>query len=451
MTLEQDVLAEIKPTHEEVEETFRIAESLLGRLAEEAQREGIPVKPLLVGSVAKGTFLKNPEIDAFVAFPPETSREDLERWGLRLGRVLDDPTLRYAEHPYTRGVYKGLEADVVPCYELDRPSARMTAVDRTPFHFEYVRERMSGPQKDEVRLLKRFMKGTGTYGAEARTQGFSGYLSELLILWANTFASVLENAAGWRPPVRLELESETQRPFDEPLVFVDPVDADRNAASAVSSHALATFILAAKAYRRSPDRRFFFPEPVRPLSMTALRKIARGRGTALLGVAASAPDLTEDVVYPQLRKAEGAIRSFLRKKEFRVLRSAPSLLEKEWLLLFELESGELPPVRKHVGPPTWLDHAEAFRAKWEGSSKRVAGPYIEGDRLVVDVERVDTKAASALRNGLRGLSLGKNLDRTVREGASVMEGEEIARAGFRGPLTEFLGRDLPWQVRTSPR
>jgi tRNA nucleotidyltransferase (CCA-adding enzyme) len=235
------------------------------------------------------------------------------------------------------------------------------------------------------------------------------------------------------------------------LVFVDPVDADRNAASAVSSHALATFTLAAKAYRERPDRRFFFPEPVRPLSMTALRKVARGRGTSLLGIGASTPDLTEDVVYPQLRKAEWAIRSFLREKEFRVLRSAPSLLEKEWLLLFELESGELPPVRKHIGPPAWLDHAEAFRSKWERSPKRVAGPYIEGDRLVVDVQREETKAASALRNGLRGLSLGKNLDRTVRDGATVMEGDEIARAGFRGPLTEFLARDLPWNVRTSPR
>ncbi len=451
MTLEQEILAEIKPTREEVEETFRIAESLLRRLAEEARQEGIPAKPLLVGSVAKGTFLKEPEIDAFVAFPPETSREDLERWGLRLGHVLDNPTLRYAEHPYTRGVYQGLETDVVPCYELDRPSARMTAVDRTPFHFEYVREHMSGPMKDEVRLLKRFLKGTGTYGAEARVQGFSGYLSELLILQFKAFRSVLEAAARWRPPIRLDLESETPKPFAEPLIFVDPVDADRNAASAVSSHALATFILAAKAYEERPDRRFFFADPVRPLSLTALRKVARERGTALLGIASSAPDLSEDVVYPQLRKAEQAIRSFLTEGEFRVLRSQPSLLEKEWLLLLELESGELPPVRKHVGPPTWLDHAEAFRAKWEGSSKRVAGPYIEGDRLVVDVRREETKAASVLRKGLRGLSLGKNLDRTVKEGAHVMEGEEIARSGYRGPLTEFLRRDLPWEIRKSPR
>ncbi|MEE9592394.1 MAG: CCA tRNA nucleotidyltransferase, partial [Thermoplasmata archaeon] len=344
MSLEDEILDEIKPTREEVEETLRIAESLLRRLAEAAREEGIPGRPLLVGSVAKGTYLKNPEIDAFFAFPPETSREDLERWGLQLGGVLDSPTLRYAEHPYTRGVYMGLEADVVPCYELDRPSDRMTAVDRTPFHYEYVRERMSGPQKDQVRLLKRFMKGIGTYGAEARVQGFSGYLCELLVLQAGAFDTVLEEGARWRPPVRLELEAESRRPFEEPFTFVDPVDADRNAASAVSAHALATFILAAKAYRDGPNRRFFFPEPVRPLSLTALRKEMRRRGTSLIGIAAPVPDLSEDVVYPQLRKAEHAVLAFLKEEEFLVLRSQPFLLETAWLILLELVTGELPPV-----------------------------------------------------------------------------------------------------------
>ncbi|MFQ5907768.1 MAG: CCA tRNA nucleotidyltransferase [Thermoplasmata archaeon] len=451
MSLEDEILDEIKPTREEVEETLRIAESLLRLLAEDARKKKIPGRPLLVGSVAKGTYLKNPEIDAFFAFPPETSRADLERWGLQLGQVLDKPTLRYAEHPYTRGVYLGLEADVVPCYELDRPSARMTAVDRTPFHYEYVREHMSGPQKDQVRLLKRFMKGIGTYGAEARVQGFSGYLCELLVLRWGAFGTVLEGGARWHPPVTLELETESHRDFEEPFVFVDPVDADRNAASAVSAHALATFILAAKAYRDRPDRRFFFPEPVRPLSLTALRKELRRRGTSIMGITASVPDLSEDIVYPQLRKAEQAVLAFLRGEEFRVLRSQPFLLGEAWLILLELVTGELPPVRKHLGPPTWLDHAEAFRAKWEGSPLRVAGPYVEGERLVVDVRREEPKASGALAKGLMKLSLGKNLDRAVKEAFQVLEGEEVARAGYRGPLTEFLRRDLPWEVRKSPR
>ncbi|MFQ5553671.1 MAG: hypothetical protein ACE5EW_08175, partial [Thermoplasmata archaeon] len=108
------------------------------------------------------------------------------------------------------------------------------------------------------------------------------------------------------------------------------------------------------------------------------------------------------------------------------------------------------PVRKHFGPPAWLDHAEAFLAKWEESPQRVAGPYIEGDRLVVDVRREEPKASRALEKQMGALSLGKNLDRAVKGGFQVLAGDAIAQAGYRTPLTEFLGPDLPWRV-TKPQ
>jgi tRNA nucleotidyltransferase (CCA-adding enzyme) len=44
----------------------------------------------------------------------------------------------------------------------------------------------------EVRLLKKFMKGTGVYGAEIKIGGFSGYLCELLILKYRSFAQTIE-------------------------------------------------------------------------------------------------------------------------------------------------------------------------------------------------------------------------------------------------------------------
>src|SRR5439155_1489825 len=79
---------------------------------------GLRAKPLLVGSVAKGVHLTGTEIDIFVAFPPDTPREFLEREGLALGDVLERPVRMYAEHPYTRGWYDGFEVEVVPCYRI---------------------------------------------------------------------------------------------------------------------------------------------------------------------------------------------------------------------------------------------------------------------------------------------------------------------------------------------
>ncbi len=446
MSLEEEVLAEIKPTQRDTERVHKAATELAGVLADFAKDRGIPGTPLLMGSVAKGTFLKNPEIDVFVAFPDTTPREDLEQWGLELGSVLDKPTRRYAEHPYTHGSFKGYEADVVPCYKLEEPSARMTAVDRTPFHLTYVREHLEEGQKDQVRLLKRFMKGTGVYGAEARVEGFSGYLCELLVLRFGAFRAVLEGARGWRPPVHLQLETGPERDFEEPLVFTDPVDGERNAASAVSLDSLATFIHAAREYLREPHRVFFFPEepPVRRPS--DLKRELESRGTSVLAVTSSAPDLPDDVLFPQLRKAEQAMVSYLESQHFRLLRSQPFLLEREWCILLEMEVHRLPQVKKHVGPPPWLSNAYSFTTKWESSSDLVAGPFIEEGRLVVEINRQEVDAAEALERAIPTLSLGKNLDESVKGGFNIYGGAEIVQR-YREILSSFLSRRLPWRFR----
>ncbi len=442
MTLEEEVLAEIKPTPEETQAVRSAASELIEGIEDRARRAKIPGKPLLVGSVAKDTFLKEPEIDIFVTFPPTTSRDDLERWGLELGGVLDNPTRRYAEHPYTRGLFKGYDADVVPCYRLEEPSARMSAVDRTPFHLAYVQEKLK--EKDQVRLLKRFMKGIGTYGAEARVHGFSGYLCELLVLRYRTFRGVLEGAREWRPQIQLRLEAEPERGFDEPLVFVDPVDGKRNAASAVSMESLSTFILGAREYLAEPQREFFFPKKPKRRNRAELQKELVGRGTSIIMVTSSVPDLPEDVLFPQVRKAESAVVDFLSSNEFEVMKSVPLLFEKEWRVLLELVSGHLPPVKKHFGPPPWLDNAHDFIMRWRTSEDLVRGPYIEGNRLVVEIVREHVAASEALRAALPSLSLGKHLVRGVATGFSVLEGDEILEEGHEDILSMFLDRGLPW-------
>jgi tRNA nucleotidyltransferase (CCA-adding enzyme) len=449
VSLEEEVLAEIKPTPAEKERVRQVAQELMESLREEARKRRIPAEPVLVGSVAKDTYLKRPEIDVFVAFPRDTPREDLERWGLELGEVLEDPQRRYAEHPYTRGVFQGYDADVVPCYRLEEPSERMTAVDRTPFHLRYVREMLKEDQKDEVRLLKRFMKGVGVYGAEARVQGFSGYLCELLILRYGTFRDVLRAAKAWRPPVRLRLEAEARREFEEPLVFVDPVDGERNAASAVSLESLSTFIYAAREYLRNPDRVFFFPEEPRPRKAEDLIQDMKRRGSAFLAVVSRIPDLPEDVLYPQLRKAEQATATLLEDHDFRVFRSRSYIAKGEWLLLVEMEVHRLPDVRKHLGPPPWLKNADSFTEKWRASEDRVAGPYVEDGRLVVEIRRRDVDAARLVRDKISALSLGKHLDEAVQAGYRVLQGEDIIKAGYEKVLTDFLNRDPPWSVRGS--
>src|SRR5260370_7588286 len=115
----------------------------------------------------------------------------------------------------------------------------------------------------EARLMKRFLKGIRSYGAEIRVGGFSGMLVETLILHYQSFLQVLDRASKWRPVIFLELEKPSgsqdsiAREFGSTLVLVDPVDPNRNLAPAVSTDNLCGFVPASHETRHTPPTRHY--------------------------------------------------------------------------------------------------------------------------------------------------------------------------------------------------
>ncbi len=438
------MLRKILPSAEEEERLRAAVRAAIDAVAAACAKRGLSAQPILVGSVAKGTHLTNTEIDIFVAFPPDTPRAVLEEEGLALGSVLQRPVRMFAEHPYTRGWFRGFEMEIVPCYRITEATQRMSAVDRTPLHADYVIGHLREGQANEVRLLKAWTKGVGVYGAEAKVRGFSGYLCELLVLKVGTFRGVLEAALEWRPGTVIELDRRAERTFSEPLVVVDPVDAARNVASAVSAEQMATFFHAAREYLRRPSERFFFPREPAPKSVAELRRILRSRGTHLVAATLPLPKLTEDVVYPQLRKAQRAMDELFARRGFTILASRFAAVGRTALFLFEFEVFELPTVAIHHGPPAFVKNTQDFLEKWNRSSRRVAGPFLRGERWVVLVRRDARDAAQLLRSGLRTLSLGRDLDRARRRGRVLVD-DAVIRAQFAAELSGFWDARFPWQ------
>src|SRR2546423_11125846 len=419
MTVEEKVLARIRPSPDEEARIESVVRELLERLRATLKSKRWEAKPFLAGSVAKGTHLTGTEIDVFVAFPPDLPRADLEERGLALGKILEKGTHRYAEHPYTRGWYGGFEVEIVPCYRITDATQRMSAVDRTPLHVDYVLGRVKEGQTDEIRLLKAWAEGIGVYGAEAKILGFSGYLCELLVLKYGSFRGVLENSLSWRPTTILELDRPPARTFTEPLVVVDPVDPNRNVASAVGVEQMATFVHAARAYLQAPNERFFYPGPLKPLPLTKLRALARQRGAGLLAISIPAPTVTEDVLYPQLRKAHRSFADLLHRNAFEVFDSRFDVVGKEAVFLFELDVESLPRASRHEGPPVWVKNAKDFLDKWRRSPKTMAGPYIHREPWAVDVTREATTAAGLVKAKWRGLGLGQGHAKTARRSLRV--------------------------------
>ncbi len=445
MTLEETVLARIRPSPQEEAALRTMVRELLAEVQGVLASKGWEAKPFVSGSVAKGTHLTGADVDLFVAFPPDLPREDLEKRGLALGEILDRGVHMYAEHPYTRGFYRGIQVEIVPCYRITDASQRMSAVDRTPLHVDYVLGRLNGGQGDQIRLLKAWSEGVGLYGAEAKIRGFSGYLCELLVLRYGSFRGALEASQGWRRGVVLELDRAAGRAFDEPLVLIDPVDPNRNVASAVSLEQMATFVHAAHEYLREPSESFFFPRPLKPLSLPRLRAVARKRGGSLLTVSIHAPAITDDVLWPQLRKAHRALLDLFGREGFGVHDSRFDLAGKEAVFLFEFATASLPRVLRHEGPPVWVKNAKDFQERWRTDARRLSGPFLVGDRWVADVARGSTDAAGLVRAAWRSLSLGKDLEKSARRTLRVHAGPEALRAATAEAWTRLFDRRFPWE------
>src|SRR6056297_3303127 len=233
----------VDPAAEERARLREVADRLMDRAETAATELCAGADVLQVGSTARNTWISGArDIDIFVRFPPELDRDTLEEYGLEVGHAtVPDGHEEYAEHPYVKGEVEGFDIDVVPCFRLESATEIRSAVDRTPFHTRYLEQRLDDDLAGDVRVTKQFLKGIGVYGSDLRTQGFSGYLTELLVCEYGGFRSLLEAAADWHPPVELDPEAHGRATFDDPLVVIDPTDPERNVAAVCSAENVARF------------------------------------------------------------------------------------------------------------------------------------------------------------------------------------------------------------------
>ncbi|MDH5792235.1 MAG: CCA tRNA nucleotidyltransferase [Candidatus Bathyarchaeota archaeon] len=458
--LRTSVLEQIVPEEDErgrVEATCRrIEEGLTGWL----RGAGLRAVAEVHGSVAHGTWLSGErDIDVFLVLDGGYNRGVLPRvLDVVKGYVGEGWVEAYAEHPYISALVDGFNVDFVPCFRVDPKRGLISSTDRTPLHTGYLSEHLRAEMRDEVRLLKKFMKGIEVYGAEVRVGGFSGYLCELLVIRLGSFEGVIRGASSWGRGQVLDLvggadEGALRRRFGDPLIVVDPVDPNRNVASAVSETSFWTLVAAARGFLRRPEARFFEPS-VEEVDSQQLAGEIRGWGSALLFLVIDDDDVdVPDVLWGQLYRTERALRRLLEKHDFGVMRSAAwSDESSRHFLVFELESAVLPGNMKRAGPPVGMEEdGDRFLRTHLGAADTVSGPWIEGDRWWVDTRRPEPDArrllSSTLEDGGRGTGVSRKLMGKIRRGHRVLLGEEIAGfldPGFAGFLDRFLKGRPAW-------
>ena len=410
--------------------TVRVAEKVMSRVKEAAGAHGEVAGVFLGGSFAKDTWLPGDvDIDVFVKISPSVDEAKFEEVGLAVGRDAlrgYKPGKKYAQHPYTEATVDGFKVNVVPCYDV-KPGEWRSAADRSVHHVTFVRENLDEEARVQVRLLKRFMKAVGVYGAEIEMGGFSGYATEVLIHEYETFESTLGSFAVFVPDSK-----------EEYFTLFDPIDDKRDLGKAMARETVARMVLASRAFLETPSIAFF--KGVRGRARPKLQKMA-------YVIAFEHEELSEDTLWGELKRSARQVAKHLREEGFELARVEAATDRRRSSAIVILPVVEtLPRLEERLGPGVEiLEGAKSFVAKNRDSAELVwVG---EDGRLRLLAERRFTSLESLLEEVLRSrvgsIGVSKEVGEALKKNGRVLHGERLAReAGRKAWLKEGLAKTL---------
>ncbi len=278
------------------------------------------------GSFAKGTWLsKDADIDIFIKFKKNISEEKFEKISKKIGfnsLKKYHPYVRYSQHPYVEAKIKNTKINIVPFYDV-KIGEWKSAADRSPFHTKFMEKSLTLKMRNEVRVLKTFLKSNGIYGAEIAKQGFSGYISEVLILEFGNFENLIKSISKIKEN---QIIGKTSKTFDTSIVVIDPIDSNRNLAAAISDENIGKFILISRAFKEKAVLEFF---------KNKKSKVSKKYWNNVLVVKFNFKSRSPDIIWGQIKRATSTLSTQLELGGFTVLRSKSHTdQQKEAYLLF---------------------------------------------------------------------------------------------------------------------
>jgi len=424
--LKGQVLDRIRPSQKEIKKMAEIVNKIEKKIERHLP---VDVKIFLSGSIAKQTFLKGEgDIDMFLLFPKTFDKEMMGKLVMDIvKREFKRYEIAYAEHPYARVYVDDVKADIVPAYNIRHIKHMGTAVDRTKFHVSFVKKYIKDKRED-VLMLKKLLKNFGIYGADIKTKGVSGYLTELMIIRYGSFENAMEEIAKWNIGQAIEIrqrwkkEEELRHKFrGDALIFVDPTDRNRNVASAVSAENLSRLILISRAFMKRKSMDFFFMRERKPRFMPELVEISF-----------KSPDIIDETKYGELNRFGSKIGSQLEARGYDLV-SVQSFDDKRnsGCLLGVLEPRIQQKYRKE-GPPLGMANAvSGFMSK--------GGSFFITDRIFKVCKRSSTEIIKNIKEIVHVVKGPKHFElRTMKIRYSKKGSKSYKMAERRRALDEFI-------------
>ena len=266
-SIREQVLAKITPSQEEIEVQARIINQLRKALQEKA--ESIEYVYSFIepeGSTGKKqTQLRGAaDIDLFVALRPEDYPQIFNEEQRVNNQVISDlmnnlvsdwfePAVgdlegtdiqrAFSQHPFLSLKIERIDIDILGCFDIDAQTLAengpITAVDRTVHHTSYVIDRMTDKKREDVRILKSFVRACHAYGDTCAVgrMGLTGVTLEIIAIVEPDLDSAVKTLRNLETnPIdplnrRLAVLKKIPAFRDDHIFLIDPTDHSRNMAS----------------------------------------------------------------------------------------------------------------------------------------------------------------------------------------------------------------------------
>ncbi len=388
----QKIITENKLSQKEKEILLGNVEEVISEIDMSFETKNINAKIALGGSAAKGTMLKGDfDVDLFAQFDYSYRKEDLS---ILLEKVLEnfEPKRVPGSRDYFKFKYKGINFEVVPVLDIKSPEQAENVTDASPLHVNWVkRKTASHPELiDQIILTKKFMKANRLYGAESYIGGFSGHVVDILTIHYGGFMELLKASQDWEPYTRIDPENhgtKINKSKRSPLILIDPIQPDRNAAAALTMKKFKKFKTRAKDFLKDPSKDFFHKE-----ELTKQALLEKAKQNRLIYIEAEPVEGKKDVVGAKLMKSYQYIKHQLKSHDFKIIDSGWEWKDKG-ILWYIVPHKKLHIIKEHPGPPLKNKrHVEKFKEQHKETYVRkgrifaeIKRKYTEPEKLIQDV------------------------------------------------------------------
>ena len=439
--MKSDILKQSKkiaiPNNAQRKKVDKIANQIFGLVNKEAKKQKTVVSVHFGGSYAKETWTPEKiDIDIFVKFKKTTSEKNFEMIGKKIG--FDSlkkfkPYVRYSEHPFVEADIDGVGINVVPCYDIKKGEWK-SAADRSTFHTEFMSEKLTGSMKDDIRILKCFLKINGMYGAEIAKQGFSGYVCEVLVYYLGSFENVLKKISKMK---NNEMIGESPRKFDSSLVIIDPIDRNRNLGAAISIQNVTNFILIARNFLKKNSISYFKEK--------SKNKIPAELARNTLVINFKYKKRSDDIIYGQIKRAATSLESQMNKEGFNVLRSDAVAYDKtNASLLFLLESLSISKNEIRTGPDVFSGDFSTKFIHTNSKKSKLMWTDKEGKLQSLQTRRYENAKSylnDLIKNHMNDSGTPKGLRTDFKAGFQIKSGKDKQSTSVKKSISKLITTD----------